>query len=218
MRQRVRHDVADAHAGRQGRVWVLQDDLGSPRSRRRGPRRRLAREADLAGRRRLEKEDRPRQRRLATAALSDESQRLALPDREADPLDGSHQRPGSRTGRHRREVLAEAVHAEQRRRSSGATASARTRRRGGRRPRERPTVDGGGFTDRQTSITCGQRPRTDIRRSGRPGREARQGWQPVAPPAPGPPAARTPAAPACTGGVPSETSSTGTDSTPCRRT
>ena len=141
MRSGIGDDVADPHPRRQRGVGILEDDLDLAavaaelgRGHRRSP------EANLAGGGRLQEEQRLHQRRLAAAALADETERLALPQAERDAVHGAH-RPTSRAAKTlcARIVLGEVPDLEQRRwrrfmRSQSCRAAPRTRSAGDRPP------------------------------------------------------------------------------------
>ena len=119
--ERLRDDVADGHARVERRVRVLEDDLQlAPHLAHllAAERRQLAPvEADRAAGRLEQPQDAVAGRGLARAGLADEAERLALPDLEADPVDGADVVDGAvdEEARLDREVLLKVGDLEERR-------------------------------------------------------------------------------------------------------
>ena len=116
---------------------------------------------------------------LPQPGLADEAERLALRDRQVDPVDGAQhlgrqpaQPPGGAAAQ--REVHLEAADVEQRlgRRAIAAVSHRRSPARGARRPR-RPRGAGSASRGRRRARRSGNR----VARGSRPGRTPQRGWK-----------------------------------------
>ena len=118
-RQRLAHDIADAHARVERRVRILKDDLQMPPrlAQLARPEREhvLILEPHFAGARLDQPQHAPARRRLARAGFADEPERLARGDGKADVVDRAHGRAAAQEAAASGKLLHEMTNIEKRR-------------------------------------------------------------------------------------------------------